>query len=222
MSEPIASPFDEHTAPRSQFHLRHLFGLTTLTAIAAAIAAHLGPGTLFTTGGIILAWINWCGAFRVVHSGWRQSLTLWLAWIAFLVSLALPSFRIFGTVYGWGAGWLALTLPAEGLWRGEVHVVPLLWFGAIDVANLFAISLPILIWRLSVGRGQFVREIFIVSMIGPWLAGADLNMGVGYQVWASSFYTALTALPVRSWTLAALVAAALFALCAAWMGNVAF
>jgi len=216
----VPAPY-RHPAGSFQFRLRHLFGLTTLSAIAAAIAACFGPGTLFTSGGIILAWMNWCGGFRIVQSGRRQLLTLGLAWITFLVSLALPSLRIFSTVYGWGAAWLAWTLPAEAISKGEIHVLPLLWFGSMDLANLFAISLPFLVWRLSVSRGQYLSAVFVLCMIGPWVTGADLNMQIGYHVWVSSFYVALTALPVRSWTLASMVCAALVSLGVAMIGGIA-
>ena len=87
--------------PPLQFGLRHLFGLTTISAIAAWLVAGYGPGTLVTSVGLLIAWLNQCGAFESLQSGRRQSVLLWLAWATFLVSLALPSIQVFGPVYGY-------------------------------------------------------------------------------------------------------------------------
>src|SRR4051812_8459860 len=78
-----------------QFALRHLFGLTTISAIAAALVAAYGPRTLLASGGLFIAWLNQCGAFESVQDGRRRRAVLWLAWGTFLVSLALPSLRVF-------------------------------------------------------------------------------------------------------------------------------
>src|SRR4051794_20413116 len=100
---------DDHpdTAPAArrpswQFGLQHLFALTTLAAIAAGLAVTIGPRTLMASAGIVLAWLNLCGAFHEVQHGRRQRFLLWSAWGAFLVSFALPAMRVFGPVYGWG------------------------------------------------------------------------------------------------------------------------
>jgi hypothetical protein len=60
--------------PHVQFQLRHIFGLTTIAAVAAALVAARGPGTVVACIGICIAWLNWCGAFRGpgVHAGSRR------------------------------------------------------------------------------------------------------------------------------------------------------
>src|SRR5215207_6889457 len=132
--------------PAWQFRLSDLFALTTLCSIGAAIAAARGPGTLLLTGGVILAFANWRGAFAPLQHGRRQTYLLWLAWCLFLLSLVLPSIRIFGPVAGWGAAWLAIAAPLEGLWSAEIEVENpcyLLWHEGINLANGLMLLMPV-------------------------------------------------------------------------------
>jgi hypothetical protein len=215
MSEHTLPAPGEPIAPYLQFGLRHLFGLTTLAAIATAVALHSGPGTLLTSGGLIVAWLNWCGAFHAVQSGRRQVLLLWLAWGLFLLSLALPSVKIFGDVYGWGAAWMALVLPLEAIRKGNLAPA-LLWYAVMDIANIVALGIPLLIWRLNRGRGQFASGLLAAAMVGPWIV-AGPEMLTGYYVWSASFLIVLVALPVRCETLIAMIViAALIGIAADW------
>src|SRR4029079_16977475 len=120
-----------------QFQLRHLFGLTTIAAIGAALVAAYGAGTLLTSVGLLIAWLNQSGAFEHLQTGRRQIALAWLAWATFLVSLALPSVRVFGPVLGFWAAWFAIVLPIDSVRKGEPIKPGLAVFLAINIANLF-------------------------------------------------------------------------------------
>jgi len=191
-----------------QFHLRHLFGLTTISAIAAALIAAYGPGTLLTSAGLLVAWLNHCGAFESVQSGRRQSGLLWLAWATFLVSLALPSLKVFGPVYGIWAAWFAIIGPANEIWKGESIQVGFAVYLAIDVANLLIAFLPLIIWRLNHGHGQLLTTVLCITMVATWCVSWNSTMLIGYYVWCASFLLALLAIRIHGWTLIAMTAAA--------------
>ncbi len=203
---PPPSEFSSHHA--WQFQLRHLFGLTTISAIAAALVAGYGAGTLLTSVGLLVAWLNQCGAFESVQSGRRQYVLLWLAWCTFLVSLVLPSVRVFGPVYGFWAAWFALVGPANEIWKGESIKAGYALFLAIDIANLLIALLPLVIWRLHRGQGQGLAAALCLTMVASWCVSWDSPMLVGYYVWCASFLLALVAIRIQIWTLIAMVAAA--------------
>jgi hypothetical protein len=217
----------EHTVPapaepiatRWQFELRHLFGLMTLCAVAAAAAAAFGLGTLLLTGGVIVAWLNWQGAFYIVRQGRRQAVILLAAWGVFLTSLFLPSYTIFSKVHaGWEAAWFCQVVVLEAIWNLKPEILLVPWLLAIDAANLLAALLPLLIWRLARGRGQIASGILCVAMVGPWLMGGDGGWAVGYYVWVANFYIALVALPLRTPAFLTMAAAVLLALSVRFAG----
>src|SRR5262245_37846915 len=170
--------------PSWQFRLSHLFGLMTLSAVAAAVAAAFGPGSLMLSGGLTVAWLNWCGLFQPVQTGNRQTVLLIVAWTIFLASLALPSMRVFGPVLGWNAAWFVLLTPFQALYKGEANHLTLYWFLGLDLANQLALMLPLLIWRLRRGQGQWLSALLCVAMVAVWIVGWDgSSMLLGYYVW---------------------------------------
>jgi hypothetical protein len=197
-----------------QFRLQHLFGLTTIAAVAAALAARDGSGTLLTSAGFLVAWLNLCGAFRGVQAGLRRDVILWLAWSLFLLSLALPSLTVFGPVLGYGAAWIALAMPFEHALKGDVLRPALIWYLAINIANGLALLLPLLIWRLRRGQGRWLSATLAISMVAPWFACWDTPLLAGYYVWCASFLLALTSIRIGPRTLVAMLgmAALVFAL----------
>ncbi|HUE74062.1 MAG TPA: hypothetical protein VMP01_24490 [Pirellulaceae bacterium] len=196
-------------APPWQFRLKHLFAAMTYAALASAFVAWCGPGTLMVTGGLGIAILNHCGAFTRLQSGRMQLTLLWGAWFVFLISLLLPALSVFGPIYGWGAAWYALTGPlavvSEG---GRIVDFALPWFLLMDLANLLAAALPLIIWRLAREGGQWLSAALCVAMVSTWFVVWDSGMLVGYFVWCGSFFLALVALPVRRWTLIAMLALA--------------
>jgi len=181
-----------------QFRVRHLFVLTTISAIASALAAAYGPGTLLLSFGMLTAWLNLCGAFQSLQYARRQTVMLWLAWITFLVSLGLPSVKVAGPVYGLWAAWCAYALPAESILKHEPVRLALIAYFAINVANVLMLLVPVLIWRKSHGWGQWLRVALCVVMPSVWCIAWNFNgLLVGYFVWCASFWLALVALPVR-------------------------
>jgi hypothetical protein len=168
--------------------LRHLFGLTTLSAIGAALIAAYGAGTLLTSIGLLIAWLNHCGALEHLQMGRRQTALIWLAWATFLVSLALPSVRVFGPVLGLWAAWFALIGPANAIWKGEPVHADFALFLAIDIANVLISMLPIAVGRLDRGYIHGFTAALCIAMVGPWCVGWNETMLVGYYVWCASFF----------------------------------
>ena len=202
---------------RGQFGLKHLFGLTTIAAGAAALVAWFGPGTLLTSGAVLLAWLNWCGLFDRLQRGNRQTMILWCAWALFLISFALPSMVAFGPILGWGAAWFVLTAPVDAVHEGKNLNLSILWFLWMNSANLLGALLPVIVWRVGRGHGQWLGLAFCLAMLSTGTVLWGNAMLVGYYVWCASFLVALVALPVKTKTfLAMLAAVALWAAVAAW------
>jgi hypothetical protein len=193
---------------RWQFTLWHIFVVTTGVGIAAAVARAFGLGTLAISMGLLVALLNWLGAFQVLQTGRRQSTVLVFAWLTFLVSLALPALEVFGPISGAEAAWAALVMPWEVITGHGPPAKGLLVFLAADTANLMMVLLPLGIWRLARGRGGVFCTILCLSMVAAWGMGWNSRMLVGYYVWSASFMIALTAIPIRPWTLAAIIALA--------------
>ena len=188
-----------------QFKLQHLFGLMTIAAVAAALAAGRGSGTLLTSAGFLIAWLNLCGAFRGVQTGrWRDAI-LWLAWGLFLLSFTLPSLTVFGPVLGYGAAWFALVAPFEHVMKGDVLRPGLICYLAIDMANGLTVLLPLLLWRLRRGRGKWLSATLAISMVAPWFVCWDPHMLAGYYVWCASFLLVLAAITIGPRTLVAML-----------------
>jgi hypothetical protein len=181
-----------------QFRLTHLFVLTTISAVAAALASAYGPGTLVLSLGILVAWLNLCGAFQSLQRGHQKAVTLWLAWTMFLISLGLPSIKVSGPVYGLWAAWFAYALPAESLLKLEPFRPALIVYFFINLANVLMLLMPLIIWRQSRERGQWLGVALCVAMPSVWcVAWSPKGLLVGYFVWCASYYVALLAIPVR-------------------------
>jgi hypothetical protein len=197
----------------TQFRLWHLFALTTIAAIAAAFAAYFGPGTLVLSVGLIIASLNVCGGFQVIQQGRRQAVVLWLAWLTFLVSLALPSIKVMNPMSGAWAAWFALAMPMESILKNrEIRVSWIVYF-AVNIVNGLMLVLPLLIWRKSRGHGQWLTSALCIAMPAVWsIACRPPGLLAGYFVWCASIGLALVALPIR-WPLfaAMLVTAATLA-----------
>jgi len=187
-----------------QFGLKHLFGLTTLAAIAAAIFSAVGAGTLVLSLGLILAWLNYCGLFASLQTGRKQLVLLGTAWATFLLSLLLPSVKVFGPVNGASAAWIVLLAPYEALRRAPTEAWSAFLYVVIDMANALMLALPVLIGLLRRNRGHATSATLCSAMVGAWAVGwgEGREMLVGYYVWCLSMMLALVAVPLRIQTLA--------------------
>src|SRR5262245_21501359 len=184
--------------PKTQFRLWHLFALTTIAAVAAAFAVYFGPGTLVLSVGLIIAWLNVCGLFQVVQHGRKQAVVLWLAWLAFLVSLALPSVQVMKPVSGAWAAWFVIAMPVESVLKNREIRLSWIIFLGVNIANSLMVLLPLLIWRKSRGLGQWLTSALCIAMPAVWcIACNPKGLLVGYFVWSASFGLALIALPIR-------------------------
>ena len=187
-------------ARRWQFRLRHVFSLTTFAAIAAALVRIRGLGTLVVSAGLVLVWLNWLGAFDRFHQGRPRMIVLSLAWLTFLISLALPSIEVFGPINGGMAAWLAITLPWYAIMEGKPPLHAMFVYMGIDVANVLMLLLPLLMWRLSRGRGQALSAALCIAMVAPWcVSGGDVGgVLIGYYVWTASFGMAALGLRIST------------------------
>jgi len=148
-----------------------------------------------TSAGIILAWLNIHGAFESIQSGRRQAAILGLSWITFLISLALPSFTVFGPVQGFSAAWFAIVGPVESLLKYGQLPIGVIVYLVIDAANILMLSLPLLIWRLRCGRGARLGALLSITMVGTWCVAWDAgDLLFGYYLWCVSFGMALIAI----------------------------
>lgn len=193
-----------------QFQLWHLFTAISVVSGCAAVAHYRGPGSLMTTLGLSVAALNLTGWFASLHTPRRRRILLWIAWVTFLASLGLPAFHVFGIAYGWEAAWIVLVGPWERIANGQSEPHMLLWI-ADSVANLLLAALPLLIWRLGHGKGEWLSGALLALLVAPWLTSwwSDMNMLAGYYVWCASFYLCLLALPVRKGVFAAMLLTAL-------------
>ena len=143
------------------------------------------------SAGISLAWLTCAGAFETIQSGRRQAKVFGLSWVVFLVSLVLPSVTVFGPVSGFSAAWFSIAGPIDSVFqRGQLPIGVIIYL-VIDVANVLMLLLPLLIWRLSRGRGQWHGAMLSIAMVAPWCVAWDASntpdLLFGYYVWCVSF-----------------------------------
>jgi hypothetical protein len=189
-----------------QFSLRQIFELTTLMAVASAVASAFGPGTLVASAGVIVAWLNLRGAFQAIQCERRQRMALGAAWLVFLLSLALPSVQVFNPVYGLWAAWYAYAIPIEAILRHEPPRLNWLVYLLINAANILMLLLPLVIWAQSRKFGQWLQTALCLTMPATWcLAWRMEGLLVGYFVWCASFAVALMAMRISRATFVTMV-----------------
>jgi hypothetical protein len=204
--EPNAASSPAAAPPRWQFGLKDLFGLMTYAAAALGLVVWFGPGTLITSLGFLIAILNVRGAFARWQRGWVQWVLLVVAWVTFLISLALPCLSTF-SILGWQAAWVYLVAPFERLFGGdEVPGSVWFWLVALDLSNILMAGLPIYLWRLSRERGEWFAAVLCVAMTGVWSLNWGMGFFVGYFVWCASFQVALVAIPLKWQTFLAMLA----------------
>ena len=186
-----------------QFRLWHLFALTTYVAVVMAVMMWLGARTLPITVGVGLMWLNYSGVFAWLQTGRIQAALLLTAWISFIVSMFLPCTTQLDAP-GWVGAWVYLVMIPGGMIELEFQLA-LIVVLTVDLANLLQALLPLHVWRLSKGKGHWLRRTSCVSMVGVW-AIADNSAASGYCVWCASFLLALVALPLKLKTLLAMAA----------------
>jgi hypothetical protein len=189
-----------------QFSLRQVFELTTLAAITSALAAAFGPGTLVASGGIIVAWLNLRGAFVAIQCEPRQQMAIWVAWLVFLVSLALPSVHVLNPVYGLWAAWYAYAIPVEGLLRHEPLHFGLIIYLSINVANVLIVLLPLVVWIRALKIKNWLTTALCFTMPAAWcFAWQPDPLLSGYYVWCASYVLASMATRISPATFAGMV-----------------
>jgi hypothetical protein len=192
-----------------QFRLQHLFELLTGAAIVSGLATAFGLGSLPLSIGGLMAWLSYRGLFSFVQHGRRQEVVLGLAWITFVTSLALSSFKMFGPVQGIFAAWFALSGPFMQISRGELQLHGLFVLLLIDMANVLIALLPIFVWLHRRGRGQWWPSVLCAAMVPAWCCGWGSQMLSGYYVWSASFAIVLIAFPPSARTLGAMLIVAI-------------
>ena len=200
------------TAPlnRWQFRLWHLFALMTYVAVVLGIASWQGPQTLMVTLGLGLALFSHLGAFERLQKGRTQLIVVGVAWVTYLISLCTPCGTGTFTVFGWQAAWTYLAGPFAEPFLTEAFFHPRLqawpWLLSVDLANVLQAALPLLLWRLSRGRGHVLAMVSCLAMVGPWTTLVMATwLYVAYYIWCVSFMLLVIAVPVNRLTLLGMI-----------------
>ena len=206
MSKVDPPPNGKNASPpaRWQFRLWHLFAVMTYVAVLLGVATWLGPQTLVVSLGLGLALLSHLKAFARLQNGRTQLILAGIAWVAYLVALCIPCVIGFLTVFGWQAAWTYLWGPLAAVFTRRVSIQGFTWpwLWSVNLANILQLALPLLIWRLSRGRGEVLSVLICLAMVGPWttlIMAPDLF--VGYYIWCLSFMLLVIAVPVSRATL---------------------
>jgi len=188
---------------RWQFGIRHLLGLMTYVAVMLGIATWQGPETLMVTLELGLALLSHLGAFERLQSGRTQMVLVGIAWVIYIVSLCTPCTTGPFSIFGFQAAWMYFLGVARILRTdSEFQVFGFPWIISVDTSNILQAILPLLIWRLSRGRGRVFSTISCLAMVGPWTTLVMVgDLYVAYYIWCVSFMLLVIAVPVNRATL---------------------
>jgi hypothetical protein len=214
MSHVSLPPTAESASPskRWQFRLWHLFALMTYVAVMLSVVTWQGPQSLMVTIGLGLALLSHLGAFERLQQGRAQLILVGVAWVTYLVSLCTPCGVGIFTLFGWQAAWTYLWEPISAIFTQQATLQGFTWpwLWSVNLANALQLTLPLLIWRLSRGRGKVLSVLICLAMIGPW---TTLIMAPGlyiaYYIWCFSFMLLVMAVPVSRATLIGMVGLAI-------------
>ena len=203
-----------------QFSLRDLFGLTTVAAIAAALVAAKGVGSLTIVLGLTIAYLNWRGRFaRWQRSEMRGRLFI-VAWILFGIALLLPSFYVFSKwSLGWEATWVVACAELDFIGgHGPFGHENWDWEAALsasgctllNLANLLTGLSPLWWWRLRRGRGRWLAIAFSLAAVSAWSVafGEPRGFGIGHYVWCLSLTVLFLTTRTSTGTFIAMIALA--------------
>lgn len=211
LAEATQQPIDP-ASHRLQLSLRTLLWATTWFAISSAAAARWGFGTFVPATGMLLAVLNFRGAFRFLqHSAGRPRLLLGV-WFLFLMSLVLPTAKGCGSaaepLYGWQAAVSTVHLAAHAAsdWQehlGDAETAAEGWgqvgLMALTVAMWNLPHLALLLSPVVLLRRRAVESPFF-GLLAAWGAASCWRWGlhdsgndllVGYYVWSAAI-TGLT------------------------------
>lgn len=214
MSNDSLPPIAESASPpkRWQFRLCHLFALMTYVAFALGITTWQGPSTLMVSLGLGVALFSHLGAFERLQQGRTQLILVGVAWVTYLVSLCAPCAVGVVTLFGWEAAWSYLWEPVSAIFTQQATLRPFTWpwLWSINLANVLQLTLPLLIWRLSRGRGEVLFVFICLAMVGPWTTLIIApGLYVAYYIWCISFMLLVMAVQVNRATLIAMVGLAI-------------
>jgi hypothetical protein len=226
---PDAKRSCEHKHAALQFSLFSLFELTTVAAIAAALVAGKGWGTLVLSTGMTLAWFNVRGSF----AGWQTPRPqCWLfgaAGVLFVVSLCLPALVVFGDVYGWAAAftianeeWKGITdwlaVDNRSLTEDISRILAFVWITLMNGANLSMLLSPLTLLRLRRGKGEWLANGQAITSVAAWFVLFDSNdFLVGSYVWCASMMLPLIARRMTWCVFIAMFATALIFCVVIWL-----
>ena len=222
----------EHKPAAWQFSLFSLFELTTAAAIAAALVAAQGWGTLVLSTGLTLAWFNVRGSFVRWQTPRGQVWLFSAAWVLFVVSLLLPALEVFSSyVFGWQAAAFMAQVEWEGFadassrknWLERNILSSLLsfcWLTMMNATNLLMLFSPLTLWRLRRGKGQLLANALAVTCVAAWVVPfGEPGYFVGCYVWCASMMLLLVARRMTWRVAVAMVVTALFIGMTVWLGK---
>lgn len=192
-----------------QFSLRGLLGVTTAAAVAAAIAAAWGAGTLVPFVGLAVCYLNFRGALVRWQAarGWRGPLLL--AWSLFSLSLLLPAVNVLGPQPGWQAAWSAVLMQADAMrWRDWDGWNGYLMVTLANLANLAMLVSPFFARRPASRLTAWYVGLSGVAAAAVWCFALDGGSQwlVGYYVWSAAFAALLSCVRISGRILLVIVA----------------
>ncbi|MCE9552398.1 MAG: hypothetical protein K8T91_03350 [Planctomycetes bacterium] len=234
------SPADIAAPPSrpTQYSLRGVLLLTAAVAGACALGSWLGAGWLPLLLGMTLYLANYLGMLGFVQGRRVAQTALYLAALAWVVSLFLP-------LVDGNSGWV-VALCCNMDWEGAfpelrthgiawnlagqllLRVAGLTLVGASDLANVGMTLCPLLAHRLVVGKARWLHTILVVSTPGVWTwyftfaprypysPGTD-ELAPAYVAWCGALTITAIVLRISRWQLIAATAMSMWLSVGAWV-----
>jgi len=232
--------------PRSpQFSLRGMLLLTAAVAVACALISWLGAAWLPLVLGMTLYLANYLGMFGLLQRRVVAQTVLYLAAIAWTISLFLPVERSFSggtTTLGGEMAWSSVVDWSGVLPEHRGGIAPSYWGrlllraawlsgqGLASMANAGMVLCPLLAHRLAVGKARWLQTMLVVSTPVVWICcfyfvptygilfGIVLQVQSvpAYFVWCGALTMTAVVLRISWWQLIAVAVVSLWLAVGAW------
>jgi len=198
-----------------QFSLRGLMLLMTIGAIASAIAAARGAGSLVLSLGVALTAFNSAGFLRRWQTPQSRPRWVYLGWLVFLTSMFLPAAKGCGNSEsaGWELAWGCAALEVDALIkvstledeRKQVAeqlakepakvVMPHYFLLTITLANVIMLLAPMTLVAWHRKRGRWLQGLLLLGATTGWSITWNSEQNgplFGYYVWCLGMTLVLT------------------------------
>ena len=175
-----------------QFTLRGLLIAVALAAVASALCAAKGIGSLVLFIGLVATWFSWRGYLSRLQTSSARPKMFLSAWLLVGMSLFMPAFGGCQTeVKGWECAYFCAGIEYELIRDSVVEsdqsrllTTEALTFTLLNLANLMFVLSPLMLYRIWRGKGQFLTTLLAISLPMVWLVPIDAPMQyrIGYYV----------------------------------------